>query len=42
LSEEYPLGAIVQRFKKARKQLMNTGLFRNVVVSLEKLDDPRC
>jgi len=39
LSEEYPLGAIVQRFKKARKQLMNTGLFRNVVVSLEKLDD---
>jgi outer membrane protein assembly factor BamA len=39
LNETYPLGTIVQKFKKARKQLMNTGLFRNVVVSLKNLDD---
>jgi outer membrane protein assembly factor BamA len=38
LNEEYPLGTIVQKFRKARKQLMNTGLFRNVVVSLKNLD----
>lgn len=37
--EECPLGTIVQRFKKAKKQLMNTGLFRNVIVSLQNLDD---
>jgi outer membrane protein assembly factor BamA len=38
LNEEYPLGTIVQRFKKAKKQLMNTGLFRDVVVSLKNLE----
>jgi len=38
INEEYPLSTIVQQFKKARKQLMNTGLFRDVVVSLENLD----
>lgn len=35
LGESYPLGSIVQKFKKARTQLMNTGLFRDVVVSLK-------
>ena len=39
INEQYPLGTIVQQFKKARKQLMNTGLFRDVVVSLNNLDD---
>jgi outer membrane protein assembly factor BamA len=39
LNEAYPLGTIVQKFRKARRQLMNTGLFRNVVVSLNNLDD---
>jgi outer membrane protein assembly factor BamA len=39
LGDEYALGTIVQRFKTARKQLMNTGLFRNVVVSLQNLDE---
>jgi outer membrane protein assembly factor BamA len=39
VNEEYPLGTIVQKFKKARKQLMNTGLFRDVVVSLKNVDD---
>lgn len=38
IDEAYPLGTIVQKFKRARRQLMNTGLFRNVVVSLEKTD----
>jgi outer membrane protein assembly factor BamA len=33
---QYPLGTIVQNFKKAKKQLMNTGLFRDVVISLER------
>jgi len=37
-NEEYPLGTIIQKFKKARRQLMNTGLFRNVVVSLKNAD----
>ena len=39
LGEEYALGTIVQRFKKAKKQLMNTGLFREVIVSLQNIDD---
>ena len=39
MSEVYHLGAIVQKLKTARKQLMNTGLFRNVVISLENTDD---
>jgi outer membrane protein assembly factor BamA len=38
LEEGYPLSVIADKFKKARKQLMNTGLFRNVVVSLKSLD----
>lgn len=41
IDEEYPLGTIVQKFKKARKQLINTGLFRNVVVSLKQTDGSR-
>ena len=36
--EEYPLGTIVQHFKKARKQLMNTGLFRDLTVSLKNME----
>jgi outer membrane protein assembly factor BamA len=39
IGDEYALGSIVQKFKTAKKQLMNTGLFRNVVVSLQNLDD---
>lgn len=39
MDEEYPLGTIIEKFKKARKQLMNTGLFRNVVVSLKNFND---
>ncbi len=39
MDEEYPIGAFVQQLKKAKKQLMNTGLFREVVVSLDKEDD---
>lgn len=38
MDEEYALGSIVDKFKKARKQLMNTGLFRKVVVSLQNFD----
>lgn len=38
MDEEYPLGTIVQKFKKARRQLMNTGLFRDVVVSLKNFE----
>lgn len=37
-NEEYPLGTIVDKFRKARRQLMNTGLFRSVVVSLKNAD----
>ncbi|MFL5811592.1 MAG: POTRA domain-containing protein [Flavisolibacter sp.] len=33
----YPLEEIVKRFEKARKQLMNTGLFQDVVVSLKSI-----
>src|SRR5690242_8846250 len=35
INEEYPLSMISRRFQKARKQLMNTGLFTDVVVSLK-------
>src|SRR5690349_16643257 len=38
MNEAYPLGTIVEKFRKARRQLMNTGLFRNVVVSLKSFD----
>jgi len=38
VNEQYPLSLIVQQFKKARKQLMNTGLFHEVIVSLKNLD----
>lgn len=34
---EYPLSTIVQKFHSTKKQLMNTGLFRNVVVSLKSM-----
>lgn len=34
IGKQYPLGNIVQRFRQARKQLMNTGLFRDVTVAL--------
>ncbi len=36
--EEYPVGELVQHFKKARRQLMNTGLFREVTVSLKNTE----
>lgn len=35
--QSYPLNEIVSRFYEARQQLMNTGLFRDVVVSLKSL-----
>lgn len=36
-NEEYPLNVIIEKFQETQKQLMNTGLFRNVVVSLQSL-----
>lgn len=38
INEQYTLGDIVKKFQKARKQLMNTGMFLDVVVSLKSLD----
>jgi len=38
LNETYPLGTIVQKFGQAKKQLMNTGLFRSVVVYLKNIN----
>ncbi|HEX2606196.1 MAG TPA: POTRA domain-containing protein, partial [Flavisolibacter sp.] len=35
--EQYPLNEIVDKFAGARQQLMNTGLFRSVIVSLKSL-----
>lgn len=37
VDDHYPLNIIVDKFYETRKQLMNTGLFRNVVVSLKSL-----
>jgi outer membrane protein assembly factor BamA len=37
INETYTLEEIVKRFAKARKQLMNTGLFGEVVVSLKSI-----
>lgn len=36
-NEQYPLTELVQRFKQAKVQLMNSGLFLDVVVSLKSL-----
>jgi len=36
VDQQYSLSSMVQQFKKAKKQLMNTGLFRDVIVSLKK------
>ncbi len=36
-NEEYPLTVIVEKFRETQKQLMNTGLFRNVVVSMNSM-----
>src|SRR5438105_2807759 len=35
IDQQYPLNVIVEKFYETKKQLMNTGLFRNVVVSLK-------
>lgn len=35
--EQYPLNVLVEKFYKAKKQLMNSGLFMDVVVSLKSL-----
>lgn len=35
--EGYPLNELVDKFTETKQQLMNTGLFRNVVVSLKSL-----
>src|SRR5690349_4130295 len=37
IDEGYPLSELSKRFRKAQKQLMNTGLFRDVTVSLKTL-----
>jgi outer membrane protein assembly factor BamA len=37
IDEGYPLSTISHKFTKARKQLMNTGLFTDVIVSLQSL-----
>src|SRR5256885_12489257 len=37
INDSYPLSVIVDKFYEARKQIMNSGLFRNVVVSLKSL-----
>ncbi len=34
---QYPLNELVEKFEQAKRQLMNTGLFRSVVVSLKSL-----
>lgn len=38
-NESYPLNEIIEKFYKAKEQLMNTGLFRRVEVSLRSLQD---
>lgn len=38
LDETYPLEVITHKFQKARKQLMNTGLFMDVTVSLKSIN----
>lgn len=38
-NEQYPFNVIAERFKQTKKQLMNTGLFSSVVVSLNSLQD---
>jgi outer membrane protein assembly factor BamA len=35
--EQYPLNVLVEKFAETKRQLMNTGLFRSVVVSLKSL-----
>jgi outer membrane protein assembly factor BamA len=39
INKSYPLDVIVSRFYHAKQQLMNTGLFRDVIVSLRSLMD---
>lgn len=38
VNEEYELNEIVKKFQTTKKQLMNTGLFRNVIVSMKSID----
>jgi outer membrane protein assembly factor BamA len=37
IDESYPLDILTRKFQKARKQLMNTGLFTDVIVSLKNM-----
>lgn len=37
VDEEYPLNVIADKFRKARRQLMNTGLFHDVTVSMKSV-----
>jgi outer membrane protein assembly factor BamA len=37
VDDRYPLNIIVEKFYEAKKQIMNSGLFRNVVVSLKSI-----
>src|SRR5437763_16702606 len=38
VDQSYPLAQITGQFEKARKQLMNTGLFSNVTVPLQNVN----
>ena len=38
LDEAYPIGVLADKFKKARRNLINTTLFRDVVVSLKSVN----
>ena len=39
--EEYPLQVLVKKFEDARRQLMNTSLFNEVIVALKRFDGYR-
>jgi len=38
VNEEYPLDEILKKFQVTKTQLMNTGLFRKVIVSMKSID----
>jgi outer membrane protein assembly factor BamA len=39
LDEQYSLNVLIEKFAKAKEQLMNSSLFLDVIVSLQTLDD---
>jgi outer membrane protein assembly factor BamA len=38
-SEQYPLKSLIEKFSESKKQLMNTGLFQEVVVTLKSIEE---